>query len=98
MCYLRCFRCVYSLCWKDKWEFGFIDNVASVLLATDGLYDTLFPFLLKYSDKDIYVSLAEYLMNNKNLKYKRNNDVKIQKTMEEFIDGIPGSSVLWLFR
>ena len=85
--------CVYSLCWKDKWEFGFIDNVASVLLATDGLYDTLFPFLLKYSDKDIYVSLAEYLMNNKNLKYKRNNDVKIQKTMEEFIDGIPGSSV-----
>lgn len=85
--------CVYCLCYKDKWEFGYVENVASVLLATDGLYDTLFPFLLRYSDKNIYVQLAEFLMNNVNLKFEENNDEQVQESMTKFIDSIPASSV-----
>ena len=38
--------CVFPLCFgEDMWAFGKHENVASVFLATDGMYETLFPYL-----------------------------------------------------
>ena len=77
---------VYPLCFgEEKWEFGCKTNVVSVLLATDGLYDLLFPYLLKNKDVNIYIALAEYLMNNKYLKFSKRTNKKVQAKMEKYI-------------
>ena len=40
------------------------DKLASVLLATDGVYDIFFPYLLKGQPVEVYVPLIRYFMDN----------------------------------
>ncbi len=85
---------VYPLCYgEEKWQFGYEENVASVLLATDGIYDLLFPYLLANSQNKIYVCLAEYLMNNEKLKFNKLNYKKVQEKMASFIDNLKKEDV-----
>lgn len=85
---------VYPLCFgEERWQFGCEENVASILLATDGIFNLLFPYLLANQQNKIYVSLAEYLMNNKMLKFNRVNYKKVQEKMTAFIESLKKEEV-----
>jgi serine/threonine protein phosphatase PrpC len=63
---------------KDTWIFGKTeDELASVLLATDGVYDIFFPYLLKGQPVEVYIPLIRYFMDN-----------NILKSSEETIDNV----------
>ena len=86
--------CVFPLCFgEEKWEFGERDNVASVLMATDGIFDLLFPYLLNDQDIKIYVPLCEYLMNNESLHFSNRSKDKVCQKMEAFIDSLTKEEV-----
>ncbi len=78
---------------EEKWVFGSKENIASVLMATDGIYETLFPFLLKDSETPIYVALAHYLMSEESLNFFKLKEEGVQQKIEQFISNIPGSQV-----
>lgn len=78
---------------EEKWEFGYKERVASVLMATDGMYETLFPFLLKGSSNPLYVALAHYLMSEESLKFAELKEDGVQQKMEQFVSNIPGNQV-----
>lgn len=85
---------VYPLCFgPEKWQFGFKDNVASVLLATDGIFNTLFPYLLNDQEIKIYVPLCEYLMNNNSLNFNKRNIYSVKNKIENFLDSITKEEV-----
>ena len=53
---------------KDTWIIDYAEGeFASVLLATDGVYDTFFPYLLKGQPVEVYVPLIRYFMDNNRL-------------------------------
>ena len=86
--------CVFPLSFGESyWVFGTKENVASVLLATDGIYETLFPYLLCGEDVNIYVALANFLMSNESLGFTPENSDEISKKMSAFIANIPGEQV-----
>jgi len=48
---------------KEAWEFGVAEgDFVSVLLATDGVYDIFFPYLLKGTGAGIHIPMAAYFM------------------------------------
>jgi hypothetical protein len=54
---------------KDTWIINKASGkFASVLLATDGVYDTFFPYLLKGQPIEMYIPLMRYFMDNRLLK------------------------------
>lgn len=86
--------CVFPLVFGDeKWKFGVVNDVASVLLATDGMYETLFPYLLRNEPVEIYVALARYFMDKDILGYGTEDETKIQEKMETFLASIPDEQV-----
>lgn len=85
--------CVFPLCFTDKWVFGEVDEVSSVLLATDGMLDTLFPSLLFNEPVNIYVALAQFFMDNSSLGFGTNPDDVVQGKISDFIAGISESQV-----
>ncbi len=86
--------CVYPLCFgADYWVFGKKETVASVLLATDGIYETLFPYLLYGEDVNIYVALANFLMSNESLGFTAENSDTVNEKISAFIANIPGEQV-----
>lgn len=85
---------VYPLCFGEEWwVFGTVQNVSSVLLATDGILETLFPYLLRNEEVNIYVALARYLMDEESLGFEQTSDDFVRQQMSEFIASIPGSQV-----
>jgi len=81
--------CVFPLFFgEEKWEFGVKENIASVLLATDGMYETFFPYLLKGEETEIYTSLARYMMSEDSLDFLGLGSEKVQNHMVEFIKSI----------
>lgn len=49
----------------EEWIFGEVEScVSSVLLATDGIYDALFPYLLKTQPVEAYIPLIQYFMDS----------------------------------
>ena len=86
--------CVFPLYFgEDKWVFGSKNKVASVLLATDGIYETLFPYLLRGEDEEMYIALARYLMSEESLGFENSEEGQVQKQMYSFIESIPGDQV-----
>lgn len=86
--------CVFPLYFgEEKWEFGTKENVASVFLATDGMYETLFPYLLQGNDVPIYVALAHYLMSEESLNFSNTDDKEVEAHMSAFVQSIPGDQV-----
>ena len=57
------------------------------------MLETLFPYLLQGESINIYVALAEYLMNNSALGFSENGVTEVRKKMDAFVDSIPGEQV-----
>ena len=85
--------CVFPLCFEDKWVFGEEKDVSSVLLATDGMYETLFPYLLKGEPEEIYVALAQFMMDGRSLGYGEKSDDQIQEMMDDFVANLDKQQV-----
>ncbi len=62
-------------------------------MATDGMYETLFPFLLKGTDNPLYVTLAHYLMSEESLNFTELKEDGVQQKMKQFVNNIPGNQV-----
>jgi tetratricopeptide (TPR) repeat protein len=74
---------VYPLSSSEQWVFGtYEEKVASVLLATDGVYEALFPVLIRNQPINIYVALVRYFMDNELLQI---NDEKDEQATQEKI-------------
>ena len=79
---------------KDTWVFGQVeDEVASVLLATDGVYDTFFPYLLKDQPVEVYVPLIRYFMDSNGIGVADDTIGKIGKDREHFINSDACASI-----
>ena len=73
---------------KEKWVFGHTEpNIASVLLATDGIYDMFFPYLLKMAPVEVYVPLIRYFMDQGELKINSENQEDVIKERMDFLSG-----------
>lgn len=77
---------------KDTWIIGIAKNeFAAVSLATDGVYDVFFPYLLKGQSVEIYVPLVRYFMDNSIF-----NEQSIESAVKErelFINGEACASI-----
>lgn len=79
---------------KEKWVFGHVDEeIASVLLATDGVYDIFFPYLLKGQPVEIYVPLIKYFMDNNTMKYSCETQAKTSEERINFLKSDSCSSI-----
>lgn len=56
---------VYPLCFgEEKWEFGMLDGISTVLLCTDGILENLMPpVLTKFSDSPVDKSMAKMFLH-----------------------------------
>lgn len=78
----------------DKWVFGkYTKPVASVLLATDGMFETLFPYLIQNEPVSIYVALARYFMDPDVLGIENRGEDDVQTSMNDFIASISDEQV-----
>ena len=85
---------VFPLFFEDHWVFDQFDKkVCSVFLATDGIYETLFPYLIRNEPVNIHVSLAQYFMDNRSLKIDEAGEDEVKARIEKFIDNIPDEKV-----
>jgi len=72
----------------DTWIIGNSgkeDDLCSVLLATDGVYDTFFPYLLRNQEVEVYVPLIRYFMDNNILRLSQANEEQIQEDRKKFL-------------
>ena len=68
---------------KDTWVIGRAENeYAAVLLATDGVYDAFFPYLLAGKP---YVPLVRYFCDNNVLKLSKETVEEVAKSRESFL-------------
>jgi serine/threonine protein phosphatase PrpC len=79
---------------NGTWAFGFVDeDFASVLLATDGVYDMFFPYLLQGQSVDVYVPLIQYFMDNTGIHMSSKTLDEISRTRMEFLNSAACVSV-----
>jgi serine/threonine protein phosphatase PrpC len=72
---------------NNTWVFDCVEgDFASVLLATDGVYDIFFPYLLKGQPTEVYVPLIRYFMDNNILKVSRKTIKVIEKKRMEYLN------------
>lgn len=85
---------VFPLFFRDKWVFGsHPKSVASVFLATDGIYETLFPVYIREEPVDIYVALARYFMDNNSLEIDNVGEEAVRERIKKFLANIPDTQV-----
>ena len=85
---------VFPLFFEDKWVFGqFGKKVCSVFLATDGMLETLFPFLIKNESVNIHVNLAKFFMDNRSLRIDEEGESTVKERIEDFVKNIPDELV-----
>ena len=78
----------------EKWVFGKYEKaVASVLLATDGMLETLFPYLIQNEPVNIYVALARFFMDVRALGIAELGEAGIQEKISEFVASIADEQV-----
>jgi len=71
---------------KDTWVIGQAEGeFASLLLATDGVYDTFFPYLLKGQPVEVYVPLIRFFMDNNILDVSNGDIATIGQERLDFI-------------
>jgi len=61
------------------------EELAAIALATDGIYDTFFPYLLKGQESEIYVPLARYFLDNNYMQLSQENIDAVAKEKIDFI-------------
>ncbi len=86
--------CVFPLAFgKEKWVFGSKSDVASVMIATDGMLEIFYPFLLHSEETNIYIALAQFFMDNLSLKFDELGEAAVQNKMVDFVQNIPEKQV-----
>jgi len=79
---------------KDSWIIDRAEGeFASVLLATDGVYDTFFPYLLKGQPIELYVPLIRYFMDNNILKFSEDVKDAVSKEREDYLNSDACASI-----
>ncbi|GHU58827.1 hypothetical protein FACS1894133_4330 [Clostridia bacterium] len=84
---------------ESKWIFGQTEgNIASVLLATDGMLEIITPFILQDSDNTIHVRLAAYFMEHNALGISLSENAEESfsaavSNREQYINNIPADTV-----
>ena len=79
---------------EQHWVIGACEErLASVLLATDGIYDTFFPYLLRGQEVEVYVPLIRFFMDNNCMEINDENLADIEKSRIEFLQSPAYSSV-----
>ena len=86
---------VFPLCFGEEyWVFGKFDKkIASVLLATDGLYELFFPIYIRRKKVNIYVALAIFFMNPTHF---IQNEIAIEdiiRVRDEYVENLPENVV-----
>jgi serine/threonine protein phosphatase PrpC len=72
---------------NNTWIFGCVeDDLASVLLATDGVYDIFFPYLLKEQSIEVYVPLIKYFMDNTEIHVSKDKIEDIYEKRKAFLN------------
>jgi hypothetical protein len=85
---------VFPLFFSDKWEFElYSEKVSGVLLATDGMLETFFPIYIRNEPVSIHVSLAQFFLDNRNLRIKKVGQKAVQARISEFMENIPDEQV-----
>jgi len=85
---------VFPLFFRERWEFGkFGQNAASVLLATDGIFEAFFPVLLQDQPVKIHVSLIRFFADNRYLKIDTKGEDAAKARIEDYISKIPEAQV-----
>lgn len=79
---------------EEKWVFGkYPEAVVSVFLATDGMYEILFPVYIRNEPISIYVALARFFMGPDFLHIDEVGEEYVRNKIEEFMNGIPDAQV-----
>ena len=87
--------CVIPLRAGEKaWVIGYCEKrLASILLATDGILDTFFPYLLKGQAVELYVPLVRFFMDNNCMHVNDKNLAEIEKRRIDFLKSSEYNSV-----
>ena len=73
---------------EAHWEFGECEaEVASVLLATDGVYDNFMPYLLRGQPVELYVPLIRWFMDNNVIGITDENRRQVEESRKNFLCG-----------
>lgn len=79
---------------EQKWVFGkHPKTAASIFLATDGIYELLFPVYIRNKPVDIYVALARFFMDKDLLEIEEKGEDLICQQMGEFVASISEQQV-----
>lgn len=70
---------------EETWIFGSSFEVASILLATDGIFDILNHYLLRFQKIDLYIPVVQYFMDNQSLRFTSRNYEAIKKKRIDFL-------------
>ena len=85
---------LYPLFFRDRWLFKkFNEKVCSVFLATDGIFEIMFPYLIKDEAVNIHIALARFLMDNRGLRIEERGEDAVKADVENFIKNIPDAQV-----
>jgi serine/threonine protein phosphatase PrpC len=80
---------------KDEWVIDCAkEEFASILLATDGVYDIFFPYLLKGQPVEVYVPVVRYFMDNNILKASAKTIDAIGKARKDYLDSDACSAII----
>ncbi len=73
---------------EAHWEFSECDaDVASVLLATDGVYDNFMPYLLRGQPVEFYIPLIRWFMDNSGIGITSENREQVEESRRNFLCG-----------
>ena len=73
---------------ESTWEFGFFEKkTASVLLATDGVYDSFNPYLLKGQPNELYIPVVRWFMDNNIMGVSSDNIKLVEESRRRFLTG-----------
>ena len=79
---------------EEKWIIKKYENpVVSVFLATDGMYEILFPIYIRDEEVSIYTALAKFFMDPKSLKIESEGEEAVQEKIGKFMSGISAAQV-----
>ena len=79
---------------KETWVINRAEGeYASVLLATDGIYDIFFPYLLRGKPVEIYVPLIRYFMDNNILRFSEETKDAVGKEREDYFNSDACASI-----
>ncbi|MCL2577937.1 MAG: protein phosphatase 2C domain-containing protein [Defluviitaleaceae bacterium] len=85
---------VFPLHFKNKWKFAkYKHKVSAVLLATDGMLETFFPFYIRNAEVKIHVSLVQFFMCKHSMMLEELGQDMIKTRITNFMENIPNEQV-----